>query len=559
MDFSRGFTVLTGETGAGKSMIVDAINLLLGKKPPKDIIRTGERSAMVSGYFTEIGDAAVRDLAELGVSPDEDGALLLQRNITAEGKSQTKLNGRTIPVSLQREIAGKLIDIHGQHDNQKLLNAASHRSILDEFAHDDEVLQAYREQYRKYASLMSEILELQKKEKEKARLTEMLAYQIADIDGARLKEHEEEELEKAKHRLLNYEKTSKYAKAVYRMLYRSEKGYAAYDLLEKASAALIQLTDILPDAGAYAEKLDGMRFELEDIGETVYALIEEEERAGDLTSRLDKIESRLDTIAKLRRKYGESIREILMFREKASAELAEIEEADLRLEELSKERDRQLQRVQESAAKLTDVRKRAAVQLEKKMIDGLAFLDMQKVHFRVDIQPLREPNGEMRYSENGADAVEFMIATNPGEPLRSMSQIASGGELARIMLSAKCAMADKDGTGTVIFDEVDTGVSGKTSHKIGLKLHELSSASQCQVLCVTHSAQIAAVADHHFLIAKDEKNGRMETSVLPLQKEGRVREIARIMGGMQTTETLLHTAEEMLEEGSRLSLLHTEQ
>ena len=537
MDFSRGFTVLTGETGAGKSMIVDSINLLLGKKPPKDIIRTGERSAMVSGYFTEIGDAAVRNLAELGVSPDEDGALLLQRNITAEGKSQTKLNGRTIPVSLQREIAGKLIDIHGQHDNQKLLNAASHRSILDEFAHDDEVLQAYREQYRKYASLMSEILELQKKEKEKARLTEMLAYQIADIDGARLKEHEEEELEKAKHRLLNYEKTTKYAKAVYRMLYRSEKGYAAYDLLEKASAALIQLTDILPDAGAYAEKLDGMRFELEDIGETVYALIEEEERARDLTSRLDKIESRLDTIAKLRRKYGESIREILMFREKASAELAEIEEADLRLEELSKERDRQLQRVQESAAKLTDVRKRAAVQLEKKMIDGLAFLDMQKVHFRVDIQPLREPNGEMRYSENGADAVEFMIATNPGEPLRSMSQIASG----------------------VIFDEVDTGVSGKTSHKIGLKLHELSSASQCQVLCVTHSAQIAAVADHHFLIAKDEKNGRMETSVLPLQKEGRVREIARIMGGMQTTETLLHTAEEMLEEGSRLSLLHTEQ
>ena len=544
---------MTGETGAGKSMIVDAINLLLGKKPPRDIIRTGEESAMVSGYFTELGDTVVRELAELGVFPDEDGALFLQRSVSAEGKSQTKLNGRTIPVSLQREVASKLIDIHGQHDNQKLMNASNHREVLDTFSHDEEVVREYREKYGEYSALISEIEKLQKKEKEKARLTELLAYQIADIDAAKLKEHEEEELEAVKHRLLNYEKTSKYAKTVYRTLYRNEKGSAAYDLMEKAVAALSQLTDILPDAGAYAEKIDGMRYELEDIGEAVYTLMEEEANAGDITSRLDKIESRLDAIAKLKRKYGENIREILMFRTKAAADLSEIEEADLRLEELQRSYTSKLREVQSSAAKITAARKRAAAELEKKMIEGLSFLDMKKVRFQVDIQPLRDSNGEMKFSESGADTVEFLIATNPGEPLRPMSQIASGGELARIMLSAKCAMADRDGIGTMIFDEVDTGVSGKTSHKIGVKLHELSVVSQCQVLCVTHSAQIAAVADHHFLIEKEEKNGRAETSVTPLQREGRIKEIARIMGGLQMTETLLHTAEEMLDEGLSLS------
>ena len=544
---------MTGETGAGKSMIVDAINLLLGKKPPRDIIRTGEESAMVSGYFTELGDTVVRELAELGVFPDEDGALFLQRSVSAEGKSQTKLNGRTIPVSLQREVASKLIDIHGQHDNQKLMNASNHREVLDTFSHDEEVLREYREKYGEYSALIAEIEKLQKKEKEKARLTELLAYQIADIDAAKLKEHEEEELEAVKHRLLNYEKTSKYAKTVYRTLYRNEKGSAAYDLMEKAAVALSQLTDILPDAGAYAEKIDGMRYELEDIGEAVYTLMEEEANAGDITSRLDKIESRLDAIAKLKRKYGENIREILMFRTKAAADLSEIEEADLRLEELQRSYTSKLHEVQSSAAKITAARKRAAAELEKKMIEGLSFLDMKKVRFQVDIQPLRDSNGEMKFSESGADTVEFLIATNPGEPLRPMSQIASGGELARIMLSAKCVMADRDGIGTMIFDEVDTGVSGKTSHKIGVKLHELSVVSQCQVLCVTHSAQIAAVADHHFLIEKEEKNGRAETSVTPLQREGRIKEIARIMGGLQMTETLLHTAEEMLDEGLSLS------
>ena len=325
--------------------------------------------------------------------------------------------------------------------------------------------------------------------------------------------------------------------------------------MEKAAAALSQLTEILPDARAYAEKIDGMRYELEDIGETVYTLMEEEANAGDITLRLDKIESRLDAIAKLKRKYGENIREILMFRAEAAAELSEIEEADLKLEELQRAYTSKLQEVQVSAAKITAARKRAAVELEKKMIEGLAFLDMKKVRFQVDIQPLRDSNGEMKFSENGADTVEFLIATNPGEPLRSMSQIASGGELARIMLSAKCATADRDGIGTMIFDEVDTGVSGKTSHKIGVKLRELSVVSQCQVLCVTHSAQIAAVADHHFLIEKEEKNGRAETSVTPLQREGRIKEIARIMGGLQTTDTLLHTAEEMLDEGLSLFVL----
>ena len=546
IDFENGFTVMTGETGAGKSMIIGAINLLLGEKASKDAIRSGEDKAVVSGLFRDLSSEVLDALSGLGLSPDEEGNLLLQRTVSADGRSQSRLNGRTIPLSMQKELAEKLVNIHGQHDTQTLMNPATHLSFLDSYAGDVEALSAYETLYEKWTGLKKKIGELTKNDLEKERTIELLKYQISDIDAVKPVGGEDDELTAKKKKIMNGEKIRKQASVIYRALYENEKGLSASDLIGKAVSAAEAIADYLPDAAAKIEKLREYRYELSDIGQSAGALLDEDEEDAD--AALDKIESRLNDIAKLKRKYGATVAAILEYREKAKKELNEIGLSEETLEELNRELAETEKALSGAADRLTGIRREAAASLEKQLTGELVFLEMGKVRFSVSILPAGGENGT-RFRKNGADEVEFLISANAGEPLRPMSKIASGGELSRIMLAIKSVEAGKEQTETMIFDEIDTGVSGRTAQKIGVKLRLL--AEHGQVLCVTHSAQIAAVAHRHDLIRKGEVGGRTETEVVPLDREGRICEIARIMGGAQITEKLLSTAEELLSEYNR--------
>lgn len=545
LDFERGFTVLTGETGAGKSIIIDAIHLLLGGKPSRDLIRSGEESAMVSAIFSEISRENLEVLSSLGIRPDEDGLLMVQRTVTVDGRSKTRVNGRQIPVSLQREAMDCLLTIHGQHENQMLLRPQSHLEYLDRYADDGVLLEAYRAAYDEMQKIRAEIVALSRDEREKARRIEQLKYQIADIDGAHLKPGEEEALEGERTRVKNIEKLTKHSKTVYRALYRNEKGISAAELIGRAALSLEQLGEVLPELAGYVETLNTYRSELEDI-----AMRTLQAAGGDIenpTAVLDRIESRLDVISKMERKYGLTIDEVLTFRERAKAELDEIEHADERIEECKAAYRRAHAAAVEAAAALTECRRRAAASLDEKMTGELEFLDMGKVRFHVSVEP-------ENLSARGGDAVAFLISTNPGEPLKPLDRIASGGELSRLMLAVKSVLADRESTETLIFDEIDTGISGRTSQRIGIKLAQ--TASCAQVLCVTHSAQIAAMADTHFFISKHEIGGRTETSVTVLDREGRIGELARIMGGAEITESLRNTAAELLDSSRELAEQH---
>ena len=540
LDLKSGFTALTGETGAGKSIILDSINMLTGGKCSRELIRTGEDKATVSALFEDILPQNREALTAFGVDLGEDASFMLSRSITQDGKSQIRLNGQSVSAALVREICPLLLNIHGQHENQNLLKPSKHILYLDRYAASEKLLEEYQSIYEEVTSLRHRLEAINRDEKEKTRTIELLKYQIADIDSAHLKPGEEEQLEQKKLRIRNMEKTSKAAKLIYRALYRNEKGVSAFDLIERAVTAMNSLEGILPGADGYAERLDTMRYELEDIALTADALTSGDAEllgGASAAAALDRIEGRLDTIAKLCRKYGSDIAEILAYRAHAAGELEEIELSDVRIQELTRELDAATERLHRSAERLTACRRAAADDLETRVGRELAFLEMGKVQFHVDIQP-KEPGGD------GMDGVEFMISTNPGDPLKPLAKIASGGEMSRIMLAIKCVLAGKESTETLIFDEIDTGVSGLTSHKIGVKLREI--ADTAQVLCVTHSAQIAAVAGHHLRIEKHEVGGRAETTVRELNEEERVQEIARIMGGAEITPALLETASEML-------------
>ncbi len=535
LDLESGFSVLTGETGAGKSMIIDSINLLLGNRVSKEIIRTGETKAVVSTVFEQLSDSVITALDEMGFSC-EDGTLMLQRSITADGKSQTRLNGQVITRSLQRDIAQMLISIHGQSDNQKLLQKNTHRALLDAYAHPDAEMSAYRRAYAEWKEITKQLETVSCDDAEKVRRAEMLKFQIADIDAWKLRDGEEESLTAERDRLLNYERINKQVRLVYRALRGGEKG-AVVDLLNRSAAALQSLDGLLDGVEVLSERLLGAASEIEDIAETVHGY--EDDDSTDPVERIDKIEERLDAIFKLKRKYGAAIADVLAFRNRAAEELDALEISDELREKLIKEEKAATLRMTAAASSLTAVRRLAAESVTRAVTESLAFLDMPKVRFDVSITPCK-PN------EFGADEIEFCIATNPGEPLLPMIKIASGGELSRIMLALRSVLNDRDGADTVIFDEVDTGVSGKTSRKIGIKLKE--SAAHSQVLCVTHSAQIASLADTHYRITKRERAGRAETDVERLDFHARVEEIARILGGIEITDAQRNAAREMIEE-----------
>ncbi len=537
VDLLGGMTVLSGETGAGKSIIIDSLGLLLGARADKELIRTGEERAVVSAVFTDVSKEVRLAIEEMGLEC-EDGMVMLTRTLTKSG-SAAKLGGRAITVSMLRDIGTMLFNIHGQNDNQQLLDPKNHVRLLDSFASNGELLDEYSVLYRSLLHARAELDCLCRDAMEQARLREMLKFQIADIDAVKLKDGEEEALTELVRKLQSLEKINKSVALVGKAIGGGEKSLGASYLAQRAAGALDAIADAVPEADALARRLENIRYELDDIAESAAALCDLGD--GDPTAKLDKAEARLNAISKLKRKYGSTVAEILQFRESAAKRLDMIENADdrkIELEEQIKEIEKQ---AKAAADVLTQSRRRAAGELDGRVLETLAFLDMPKVRFEVSVK------ADSDFGAFGLDKVEFMISTNPGEPLLPMARIASGGELARIMLSLKNVLNECDGVGTVIFDEIDTGISGKTSRKVGIKLKEIGKSAQ--VLCVTHSAQIASLADNHLYISKAEHDGRVSTALTPLDREGRVREVARILGGIEITDAVRRAAEELIAEG----------
>lgn len=534
IDFENGFMVLSGETGAGKSIIIDSINLLSGNRLSRDMIRTGEDRMLVSAVFTDCREDVIELLDSYGIACD--GSVMVARTLSRDGKSTVKINGRTVTQSLQKEICRLLINIHGQNENQRLMQRSAQIEILDSYAENGELVAAYTQVYRELQDAQNKLRELDSDTAEKLRMRDMLRYQIEEIAAARLKEGEAEMLEAESKKLSSMEKIISQTRLAYHALHGAEK--SATVLLDRAAAALEKIGDVLPEVANEAKRLTEFRYEIEDIAETIQGYAEEDE---DPTQKLNKIESRLSMIAKLRRKYGTDVCEILAFREKAQQQLDSIENADIIREDLEKEFKRLEKEARELADNIHDKRQTASGRIVAAVSETLAFLDMPKVHFSISLTPTET----LRH--DGGDNVEFLISANAGEPPKPLEKIASGGELSRIMLALKSVLSDKDGVETVIFDEVDAGISGKTSRKVGLKLREI--ARQIQVICVTHSAQIASLADKHFLISKRDEDGRTHTEVSELDDEGRIAEIARILGGIDVTETQRTVAKEMIEEG----------
>ncbi len=543
LDFPHGFSALTGETGAGKSMIIDSVYLLLGAKADKNLIRTGADAATVSGLFGEFTESIAEKLSEVGVAPDEEGNIFVQRTLTQDGKSQIRINGRAISLALLRAVTPYLVSVHGQNDTQSLLNSERHIELVDTYGGTLEKLAEYKTAYASYCEAKRELETLAGQARERERLTEMLKYQIADIDALSLHDGEEEELVDKKVKLRSSERIMKQASFVFKALKGSEKGSVSF-LLDRSVAALSQIADVIPAAGEYAERLRDILYSVDDIAEEAYAITEDAD--GDPTDKLNAIESRLDKISKLKRKYGLTVADILAFRERAAHDLETLEDADGRLEELAAQKESRYRRALAIAEELHTLRTQAAARLEGEVKAVLDFLDMPKVVFFASVRK-ETVGGERVLYPNGADKTEFFISANRGADPQPIAKIASGGELARIMLALKCALAEKDGVSTLIFDEIDAGVSGKTARKIGIKMKEL--ARGAQVFCVTHSAQIASLSDTHFLISKSDVNGATETQVRVLDFDGRVAEISRILGGISVTDAQRSAAVDMLRAG----------
>ena len=549
IDFSSGFNVLTGETGAGKSIIIDSIGVILGEKTSKDIIRHGAEKAVVTALFDNNSDKVFELCDEYGIKYDKEDMLSVSRSINSDGKSVAKINSQTVTLAQLRSIGAFLIDIHGQNENHTFMNKASHISLLDEYINSQNILSEYSEIYARLNSIKSEISSLKELNKQKELMLDMLKFQINEIESAKLKSLDEEErLNAMREKLRGAEKIIKQASTVYKAICKNDSGISAVYLIEKALDSLKKLSEFEPSAAEMAERLESYKYEITDIAERTFELASFD-GVENPDSQLQVIEARLFQIQKLKKKYGYNIAEILKFKQEAQAKLDALEDGEKRIDELTEEYKKDYQIALEIAKKLHIMRQDGAKKLSSVVKSSLEFLDMPKVKFEISI---KETTSQERttLTQNGIDDVEFMIATNAGEELASMNKIASGGELSRIMLAMKSAMSDKSGAQTVIFDEIDTGVSGSTSQKIGIKLNEIS--NNIQVICVTHSPQIAALAQTHFFIKKTERDERAEASVSVLNTDERIEEIARIIGGINVTEKQLAAAKELISQSEKI-------
>ena len=535
IDFQQGFHVFTGETGAGKTILISAINAVLGGRTFKEIIRTGETRATVSALFTEISEELCKKIEVLGY-PLEDNQLLVQREIDLSGKGQCRLDGRPATAAMLREVCSLLIDIHGQHDNQELLSAEKHLGFLDSYGAYPQEMAAYTAAYERMCECAARLDKLQMDESYKLQRMDILQFQIKEIGDAKLTDGEEERLVEQQKRIRNAERITESLGAVYTLLNgNGEEMRGALEALEEVSTELDTASKYLTEFGGYSEKLSDAYYMLEELGSRARDTLED----ADFDPRqLDDIESRLDTIYKLKKKYGNSIAEILEYFERISEEYQSLELSDELTAHLQRELDEANLVLHTVAEALTACRLAAAAEFSERVEQELAYLDMAGVRFSITRR-------EKPYGPTGADEMEFMICTNTGEEAKPLAKIASGGELARIMLAIKNVLAEKDGIGTIIFDEVDTGVSGRAAQKIGKKLAEV--ARHRQVICVTHLAPVAACAAHHDRIYKTVEDGRTFTRVEELTRPQRVQELARIMVGENITDSALKSAEEMLE------------
>lgn len=539
IDFEKGFTALTGETGAGKSILIDSIGFLLGARGDRELLRTGEEKAVVSAMFGDLGEDCCRLLAENELAPDEDGNLLLTRMLGADGRTQCKVNGRAVGTYTLRAVAPSLISIHGQSDNLQLLKSENHLSMLDAYAENKTARDTYAAAYAAMQDARRALEALQMSDAEKQKKTETLTHTVQLLESAKLHAGEEEKLLAERKIVADAERISRQTSFVYRALRDAEKGNAAY-ILDRCAAALTQIADTVPRAGELAARLGDMKYEIEDIADTVYDFTGD--IGDDPAARLDRIESRLDKLDKLKKKFMTDEAGLLEKLTAAKQELVALSDLSDETARAQKTLDEKTAAAVAAAEVLTASRRAAAERLVPLVSGELAFLDMEKVRFLTDIRPAA-------LSATGADAVEFLISANPGEEPRPIAKIASGGELARIMLALKSVFADSFGVQTVIYDEIDAGVSGKTARKIGIKLKK--SAQGTQTICVTHSAQIASLADRQLLIQKQVVGTRTETQVAEITGEDRVREIARILGGVTVSETMRSSARELIEEGKK--------
>ena len=530
ISFDRGFNVLTGETGAGKSIVIDAISAVLGERAYRDMIRTGTEKASVRAVFTDVPEYPW--FAENGVEYDPE--TIIQREIHLDGKNICRVNGTLVTVSILRKLGIQLINIHGQHDSASLFDEANHLKFLDDFAENDNLLRSYEEKFAAVLDLRHQIDSLTMDESEKLRRMEMLRYQIAEIEKAELEAGEDEVLEERRKLLQNAEKLSDALHGAVDCLYGGDDTDGATSLLSQAEHELARLTRFTDSFDDLRSRITDLMYQVQDAAEELRAARDDLSYSAD---ELEQIESRLDTIHRLRKKYGATCADILAYLESAKQELDEIEFADDHLERLKTQLNKAETAAWDAAYLLRDNRIAAAEVLSRRILEELAQLDMPKVQFSCAFT-------ELDLTPNGADSVAFYMSANAGEALKPMSKVASGGELARIMLAMKNVLAEQDQVPTLIFDEVDTGVSGRAAQKVAEKLRSV--ARNKQVLCVTHLPQIAAMGQTHMLIAKSERNGRTYTTVTPLDREGRTREVARIIGGANITETTLKSAEEML-------------
>ena len=533
LEFDDGFSVVTGETGAGKSVMIDCLHLLTGSKTNKDAIRSGEERATVSAVFTDVPQAVSY------LTGEEGDEILVTRTVTPDSRSTVRVNGRPSTVTQLKDASPNLIGITSQNETQTLIDKDEYIVLLDSFASDDAFLEKYRTRYSALCAKRNEIKELRLSLKDKEMLTDILSYQIREIDSVKISsEKEVEKYLRLREKIKNIEKTAK-SRALIEKALSPDNGGAVY-LLNRTALAISKLSDVLPDAEELSSKLDEARYMIIDVAERASDGLS----ADDITdpdAQLNLIESKLSQIEKLKRKYGPTVEEIKAFRDEARSKLDALNDGEDALSRLEKEERELISAANETAEELTEVRRAAAEKLSSEMTATLKELDMPKVRFMVEVKTRPGNDG---FSGTGKDDVDMVISVNPGEPMMSLYKVASGGELSRIMLALKCSVNERSGSPTLVFDEIDVGVSGSTSERIGIMMKDLS--KRAQVICVTHSPQIASLADRHYLIKKNEVGGRAESTAHEIQGEERALEIARMIGGIEITEKQIAAAKEML-------------
>lgn len=531
--FDDKLNVFTGETGAGKSILIGGINAILGGRVSKDIVRAGADKAVVTGLFDDLPQTVIDKLSENGFTAEDE--LLLQRDIHSDGKSTARINGRATTVAILRDIASELIDIHGQHDNRLLMDSDNQREILDNYGRNGELLREYGVAFKEFSALSRKIKEVSRKKTESLEKAELLRERLEELDRYNFSTDEEETIKQKLEQLRNAEYISENLYNAQTAISGDDDTDGAYSLLEHCRDSVLSLSDTIPELEKLSERISDMLIELEDIREEIVQRIPDDDE--DTAGMLSVYEERLSVILRLRRKYGAELSEILENSEKWRNELYEIDNGDDIIEELTEKKKEAGEKVKQLAAELTKSRKKAADELAKRISSELTFLDMPDIRLVFDIS-------QDKVTLSGMDKVEILISVNKGEELKPMSKIASGGELSRIMLAIKNVLADTDKLHTMIFDEIDTGISGRAATKVGIKLHE--AAKNRQILCVTHLAQIAAMADTQLLIKKTSDDKRTYTAVTKLDFDGRKKEIARIISGDENDPISLENAEMLL-------------